>query len=87
MTLDEYCRRNRITYRQMADRLNDLLRQDGREGTVTLKTTQKWASGDRIPRRDMMPFIHRATLGEVGPADFYPEFDRLMPGARRGDAA
>lgn len=38
-------------------------------------TVSKWAKGDRVPRRDEMTKIVRATDGAVTAADFYPEQD------------
>lgn len=38
---------------------------------VSLAGTRKWASGERIPRRDAMPVILKVTRGKVTAADFF----------------
>lgn len=61
MKLRTYLSKHEIPAAQFAERLK-----------VTHATVCRYRDGSRIPRPDIMARIVSATVGAVGPADFYP---------------
>jgi transcriptional regulator with XRE-family HTH domain len=62
MTLGQYLERNSISAAALAKRLG-----------CTPEAVRLWARGERIPRAAMVAKINDATIGAVGPADWYAE--------------
>lgn len=50
---------------------------------VSRITVDRYLSGKRLPRREVMVSIVKATKGEVGPVDFYPHCAKLLRRYRR----
>jgi transcriptional regulator with XRE-family HTH domain len=61
MTLDEFRKAKDWTVRELAKRL----------GLHDARSAQRYMSGERMPRPDVMRRIVEVTKGKVGPADFY----------------
>jgi transcriptional regulator with XRE-family HTH domain len=62
MKLKTYMTENGLTARDMAERING-----------SMRTVQKWVSGERIPRPDQMRKLTDATNGQVTANDFFGE--------------
>ena len=60
MLLSEYLRKRSMSLTEFAERLG-----------VVVSTVSRYASGERIPSRDLMLRIERETGGRVKPGDFY----------------
>lgn len=60
MTLSEYLTQNSLSIAAFAARLG-----------VNKSAVSRWATGARLPRRDMMNRINDATEGEVTANDFF----------------
>lgn len=65
MKLRAYLDQEKITPADFAKRLNE------RGLDVSEFGVRKWATGERIPRRDAMVAIQEETQGQVTPDDFF----------------
>lgn len=63
MTLEEYLKMNKISFKTMACELK-----------VAPTIIWRWVKQKRIPRQNYMQKIFEWTHGAVKPADFYPEY-------------
>lgn len=59
MTLYEWLKREGLTHADFAERIG-----------LTQSSVTRYVTGSRVPRRETMIEIARATNGEVAPADF-----------------
>lgn len=67
MNLRDYLKLKDLTVPQFVDKVRDC----GFDASVG--AMRKWVRGDRIPRRDGMIAIEKATAGKVRAADFYKQ--------------
>ena len=63
MTLEEFRISKNLTLKALADLL-------GIEGVNAIRTAQRWTTHERIPRREKMVDIQKATGGAVKPSDW-----------------
>ena len=71
MTLQDWMERERLSDRQMAERLEAWLRERGHAENVHVSAVQKYRLG-RVPRGiPRMQAIHAVTEGQVTANDFY----------------
>jgi hypothetical protein len=62
MLLTDYLSREELSFSEFARRI----------GTKHARTVERYAKGQAIPNRVMMPRIVEQTAGEVRPNDFFP---------------
>ena len=66
MTLQDYLKHNKMTPADFANVMGD----------VSEYGVRKWATGERVPRREAMRRIEQVTNGQVSPADFFGPVDQ-----------
>lgn len=62
MTLEQYLIKKKISSSKFAEMID-----------VSRMTVDRYVTGDRIPKKDVMLKIKKATHGKVQPNDFYQE--------------
>lgn len=80
MQLSAYIHREKLNQAEFASRL---IRADGT--VVSQAAVSRYASGQQIPDREIMPLIVAATGGEVTPNDFFDLSPPQTPEQGEGD--